>query len=92
LQEGSAHGSSYDNCIAIHAEANALLWSDRTDRQNGTIIINGPPCWGCGKEIAGSGVKRLVYMTDPAYADWERVQGMLEQSGVTCVGVDKQDL
>jgi dCMP deaminase len=92
LAEGSAPGSSYDNCIAVHAEANALLHSDRTARMGGTIIINGPPCWGCGKEIAGSGVKRLVYLRDPGYAAWERVQDLLEQAGVVCVGVEAQDL
>lgn len=88
LHEDSANGSAYDNCIAIHAEENALLWSDRTDRQGGTIIVNGPPCWGCGKKIAGSGIARVVYVRDPNYADWPRVEGLLEASGVECVGVD----
>lgn len=92
MQEGSAHGSSYDNCIAVHAEANAMLWSDRTARQGGTLIVNGPPCWGCGKEIAGSGLKRIIYLADPNYEDWGRVEGLLIQSGVDCIGVEAQDL
>jgi dCMP deaminase len=90
MQEGSEPGSAYDNCIALHAEENALLWSDRTDRQGGTIIVNGPPCWACGKKIAGSGVSRLVYMSDPSYADWPRVEALLSTAGVTCVGVDAE--
>ncbi len=92
MQEGSAPGSSYTNCIAVHAESNALLWSDRTARTKGTLIINGPPCWGCGKEIAGSGIARLVYLKDANYEDWGRVEALLEQAGVMCVGVDRQDL
>lgn len=92
MQEGSPAGSSYDNCIAVHAEANALLHSDRTARQGGTLVINGPPCWGCGKEIAGSGIARVVYLKDPAYATWDRVEGLLQQAGVSCIGVDEQDL
>lgn len=92
FEEGSANGSNYDNCIAIHAEENALLWSDRTDRINGTIIVNGPPCWGCGKKIAGSGIRRLVYIRDDAYADWDRVEALLGQAGVACIGVDRADL
>lgn len=58
FEENSASGSSYDNCIAIHAEENALLWSDRTAREGGTVYVNGTPCWGCAKRIAGSGVAR----------------------------------
>lgn len=92
LQEGSASGSAYDNCIAIHAEENALLWSDRTARLGGTIIVNGPPCWGCGKKIAGSGLRRLVYLRDDGYADWPRVEALLEQAGIECVGVAVEDL
>ncbi len=92
LTEGALPGSTYETCIAIHAEANALLHSDRTARLGGTLIVNGPPCWGCGKEIAGSGIKRLVYLRDPLYGDWDRIQGLLEQAGVVCIGVEGQDL
>lgn len=92
FQENAPSGSSYDTCIAVHAEENALLWSDRTDRRGGTIIVNGTPCWGCGKKIAGSGVKRLVYIMDDSYADWPRVEGLLQQAGIQCVGVDLSDL
>lgn len=86
--EGSPSGSSYDNCISIHAEENALLWSDRTDRESSTLVINGTPCWGCAKKIAGSGVARLIYILDPAYADWPRAQDLLEQAGVRCFAVE----
>ena len=56
LTEQSSPGTTYDNCIANHAEANALLWSDSISRQDGTLIINGPPCFGCCKLIASSGI------------------------------------
>lgn len=72
------HGSSYDNCIAIHAEANALLHSDYSARQHGcTVVVNGPPCWDCAKLIANSGAHTIVCMTDPAYADWGRIKKYL---------------
>lgn len=48
------------NCIAIHAEANALMYSDHTERQGGTLYVNGLPCADCAKLIAGSGVARVV--------------------------------
>lgn len=53
-------GSDYDNCIAIHAEANALLFADRSLLEGGTIYISSPPCFGCAKLIANSGLKEVV--------------------------------
>lgn len=89
---GAGHGSPYDNCIAIHAESNALMYSNRSERMGGTIIINGPPCYDCAKLIAGSGVKRLVYMTDPAYTEWGKVRMLLQKSGISMIEVDRARL
>lgn len=52
----------YDNCISLHAEENALLYSD--PRRRHTIYVNGTPCYGCAKKIAGSGIKRVGYLDD----------------------------
>lgn len=87
-----AHGSSYDNCIAVHAEQNALLFSDRTARQGGTLYVNGPPCWDCGKLIAGSGIQRVVGITDPAYEMWGQVRGLLLSVGLRVVMYDRSDV
>ena len=90
--EQSANGSNYDNCIAQHAEANALLWSDPTMRQGATLVVNGPPCFGCAKQIASASIKRVVYTPDDAYLDWERSEQLLEQAGVELVPVNKEML
>lgn len=58
------------------------MYSDFTARGGGTIIVNGTPCWGCAKLIAGSGLKRLVCLFDPAYEDWPRTRAMLDQWGI----------
>ena len=58
---GVTPGSSYDNCVAIHAEANALLHCDREDLIDATIYITRAPCISCAKLIAGSGVSNVVY-------------------------------
>lgn len=92
LNSDTAHGAPYGNCIAVHAEANAIMWSDRTGREGGTVYVNGTPCWDCGKMIAGSGIKRVVYIEDPDYADWPKVQGLLSAAGVHTVGVEREDL
>lgn len=77
-----AHGSSYGNCVAVHAEANALLHSDRSAREGGTLIVNGPPCWECSKLIAGSGIKTVVYKRDHAYAEWPKCAALLQSVGI----------
>lgn len=53
-------GSAYDGCPSIHAEANALLYVDRSAIEGGTIYVTGAPCMQCAKLISNSGVKRVV--------------------------------
>lgn len=87
LHENSPHGSNYDNCIAQHAEAGALLWSDPAQRTGATIIVNGPPCLNCAKLIASGGITRLVYKKDNQYLDWQNVQNFLDAAGVENFGI-----
>lgn len=82
LAQNSPNGSSYDNCIANHAEANALLWSDISARQGGTLIVNGPPCFNCCKLIASSGIKKVVHFADPAYSQWPACVDFLLSSNI----------
>lgn len=58
-------GSSYDTgagaCIAVHAEANALLYASREDCEGATLYVTAEPCDGCARLIVGSGIARVVY-------------------------------
>jgi dCMP deaminase len=56
-----APGSCYSNCVAIHAELNALLYCDRSDLPGSTLYITREPCYGCSKAIAASGVAFVIY-------------------------------
>ena len=69
-------GWGHDNCIAIHAEANAILYSAPEERDGATIYITGVPCFGCAKLIANSGIGEVVGQGDP-YDGWERVRDFL---------------
>ena len=89
LTEDSPNGSTYDNCIAQHAEANALLWSDPSDRSGGTLVVNGPPCFGCAKQIASSGVAHVVCSSDSAYKDWGKVLSFLTEAGIEVTEVPR---
>jgi deoxycytidylate deaminase len=59
-------------------------------RIGGTIIVNGPPCMGCAKLIASSGLSRLVYKSDPdyIYEQWPEVDKFLSSAGIVSVGVN----
>ena len=50
----------YDACPSIHAEANALLYVDRSRIEGGTIYITDVACLQCAKLVSNSGVARVV--------------------------------
>jgi len=63
---GVAAGSSdYDRgptrCVAVHAEANALLYCDREDLIGATLYITRAPCAACSKLIEATGITQVAY-------------------------------
>lgn len=81
FQQMSDSGSSYDNCIAVHAEANALLHSDYSS-QAYKIYVNGPPCFSCAKLIANSTIEQVYYIEDNSYKDWENINSFLRKANI----------
>lgn len=83
-------GTGYDStdgfCVAQHAEAGALLWSDPAVRNGGTLVVNGPPCLECARLIASAGIRRVVHVVDDTYPEWPTVAGFLTAAGVEVVG------
>ncbi|WP_420833997.1 deoxycytidylate deaminase [Streptomyces antarcticus] len=57
-------GSSYQDCVETHAEANALLYADWADCQGATIYITRSPCRDCMKLIRSAGIAEVVYQSD----------------------------
>jgi len=84
--EMSISGSNYDNCIAVHAEANALLHCDYSSEPI-KIYVNGPPCFSCAKLIANSTIKIVYYKKDQSYHNWENIQSFLRKAGVDTIEV-----
>ena len=72
----SPSGWEYDSCVAIHAEANAILYSSPEQREGASIYITGVPCFTCAKLIANSGITEVV-ATGEVYEDWDRVRNFL---------------
>jgi len=56
--------SSYDtgagSCIAVHAEANALLYADGMRTRGAVLYCTDKPCDGCQRLIDGAGIIRVV--------------------------------
>lgn len=88
--ENSPSGSNYDNCVANHAEANALLWCDPHQRQGATLIINGTPCLSCAKLISGSGIRRVVGYEDNTYAEIELVKSFLDANNIELMLIERK--
>lgn len=55
---------SYDDCVAIHAEQNALMFCDRRDREGGTLYVTTSVCVTCAKLVSNSGLARVVVAVD----------------------------
>lgn len=72
----ASSGWGYDTCIAIHAEANAILYSSPEEREGASIYITGVPCFSCAKFIANSGITEVVAEGE-TYEDWDRVKDFL---------------
>lgn len=80
-KEMSQSGTNYDNCISIHAEANAFLHSDYSARPT-KIYVNGPPCITCAKMIANSTVTDVYYVHDEDYSNWQEIEKFLNTTGI----------
>lgn len=69
---GYAEGNhSYEggvgDCIALHAELNAILELSRAQRKGATLYITVEPCAGCLKQLGGSGIARIVWLTGDGF-------------------------
>lgn len=62
--------TDYTDCLAEHAEMNAMSVVDRSRYRDGTIYVLGDVCWACTRHIASSGLRLLVVQTDGADRDY----------------------
>ena len=78
---GARQGHDYERCIAIHAEANALLYSSPEERAGASLYCTGAPCFGCAKLIANAGIGEVV-AGGGRYDGWDEVRDFLRDCGV----------
>lgn len=77
----AAQGHDYGSCIAIHAEANALLFASPEERSGATLYCTGAPCFGCAKLIANSGISEVV-ASGGRYDGWDEVRDFMRSCAV----------
>lgn len=68
-------GSSYDNCVSLHAEQNAVLAAGR-DARGAAIYVTREPCATCAKVLIGAGI-RDVYFPGDSGLRWATPGGLL---------------
>lgn len=76
----------------IHAEMNAIMYSDRSDRLGGTMYVTHQPCENCAKHIAASGVSRVVYAIPYERADTEKTISMFTTSEIEYTHINLREL
>lgn len=57
--EQLAEHTSYDNCIATHAETNAIIWAGK-EVKGATLYCTDEPCPTCWKTIRAAQIGRVV--------------------------------
>ena len=82
--------AGYDNCVAIHAEANALLFSAPADREGASLYSTAAPCFSCAKLIANGGLGEVV-ASGGRYDGWEDTRTFLLDCGVRVRLLDGDD-
>lgn len=75
-------GNTYENCVSVHAEMNAIAYADRTRMEGGCIYVTGSICWDCAKVIANSGITSVVYAIDRDRNN-NKIETFLIESGLS---------
>lgn len=75
---------TYDDCPSAHAEANAIARADYTRMKGATLYASTSCCKGCAKQIANSGIVRVMYRNEQGrdYRNPEATHEFFEQCGI----------
>ena len=63
------HGKEYERCVAVHAEANAIISASRSESMGATLYLSGwengkqfsgEPCFMCARLIKNAGIDKVI--------------------------------
>ena len=80
-QLGFGHGQGHDECLAVHAEANAILQAAALgiSCKDTTMYCTHKPCAECAKLIINAGISVVIY--DDFYPS-QLADNLLDEAGV----------
>ena len=58
---GASYTSGEGVCGAMHAEENAIAWTDRALRIGATLYVTDEPCPNCRRFLSGCGIAAVVW-------------------------------
>ena len=90
LRKGSKSGENLNECMAVHAELNAILQCAKMGVccENATIYVTTYPCVNCMKAIIQSGIRKVVYIES---YNSPLTDKLVELSGIKCIQYKESD-
>lgn len=87
LRQSAKSGDSLDQCLAIHAEQNALIQASKLGAsvKGGEVFVTTKPCTTCMKLIAQAGIRRVYCFED--YPN-KLSQRIADEVGVEVIFID----
>lgn len=74
----------------VHAEINVIAYTDRSEREGGTLYVTHRPCSRCAPVICASGVKRVVYAVGGLTCD--SYDYLFDYSGIELIQMSKEEV
>lgn len=80
------------NCIrTIHAEQNVIIFSSYEEREGATLYVTDQPCFNCAKQIANSGITKVVYHR-PYAKDFYNVLELFKAKGIDFIQLQEYSI
>lgn len=83
-------GTQIETCVAVHAEANALIQAGKYS-EGGTLYVNVTPCITCSKMIINAGIVKVVIPVNEPYSDKNGLK-LLRELGIEIVELEHYKL
>jgi dCMP deaminase len=83
-ETGSIHGHTTEQCLAVHAEQNAISWAARNGvtLEGADMHLTHMPCLACARRTITAGIRSVMWCE--AYRDSSGV-GLLREAGLNVV-------
>lgn len=84
-QNGSSEsfkGEKLDLCICLHAEENAIIFSNFLELKDATLYVSLCPCVSCFKKIIQCGISKVIYIEDYNFEMTQLVKTLAEETSI----------